>query len=105
MRALPRGYRPHVGVAVLEDHQAGAREGCLPDPAGARSVGCTFSVQCGRHTHLLRADSAEDAQAGHRASLTPPACTVIAQVHTPSYFLHLGAFCSKVDTQKHGIDA
>jgi len=55
VRPLPRGYGPRAGVALLDARQA---------PRRARAdAGGAFSVQCGRHTHLLAAASAEDAQA------------------------------------------
>ncbi len=55
VRPLPRGYGPRAGVTLLDARQA---------PRRARAdVGGAFSVQCGRHTHLLAAASAEDAQA------------------------------------------
>ena len=55
VRPLPRGYGPRAGVTLLDARQA---------PRRARAdVGGAFSVQCGRHTHLLAAASAEAAQA------------------------------------------
>lgn len=62
VRALPRGYGPHVGVAVLEDRQVAGRAGGRPSGGPWAGAGRTFSVQCGRHTHLLSAENAEEAE-------------------------------------------
>ena len=62
VRALPRGYGPHVGVTVLEDRQVAGRADQKPCGGPWAGGGRTFSVQCGRHTHLLRAGSAEEAE-------------------------------------------
>lgn len=89
VRALPRGYGSHVGVTVLEDHQfAGTACGRSSNGPWA-GVERTFSVQCGRHTHLLRADSAAEAevrlwllkQKVPTSCMSPLHCAMVAIMH------------------------
>ncbi|KAK9811699.1 hypothetical protein WJX72_008565 [[Myrmecia] bisecta] len=53
VRALPRGYGPQIGVHLVEDRQVAAV---------SKRRACTFSIQCGGHTHFFAADTACEAK-------------------------------------------
>lgn len=61
VRALPRGYGPKLGVALVDDHQI--QRPPAAQPFSPKKAGCVFSVTCGAHTHFFAAPSPAEAKA------------------------------------------
>ena len=91
VRPLPRGYKPRIGVARVDDSLVSLLDHSKGDAAPEQTEGGVFSVQCGRKTVYWAADNSHDAKASCYLSMPHTLCAICTTTSSRARLLYYQA--------------